>query len=197
MTVPTAAQARRERRLAALERVTELAVELAEATAAYAAAHPEDAQASVAFERVTRVIRRTVALGEKIEAGGFAASPVVTVGRGTLLKKVVEEPRVVDVRRLVRGAIERSAEPGDREYLFHDLDLRLEQEKLNDVFWSEKFQDVVMMLCDEFGVKPDCSKWTDAELGMPGFPPGGWQAARNRKLAMAAKLAAERKKPPD
>jgi hypothetical protein len=171
--------------------------------AAGEAISPEEAAVhALAFSRIARAVRLTVALSAKLDAEDEAepveAKPDPEAARLAALKKLVgttqadlEVSRVQHRRQRAGDVIDRMIEASarergdgwDRERLRADLTERLSDEDEFEDFSSLPFTELVLRICEDLGVTPDMSLLEDADRANPPYvrpsdvcepPPGGW-----------------------
>jgi hypothetical protein len=169
----------------AAEGVSALADSLAEAIeadrAAAAAAEARHAVAARtdsiagAFARVSRAVRLTVLLAERLD-------------RGWARRGVADDRLAMARRQIARGvedAIERSADGERAECLTEALADRLESLDVETELADRPAEEIIREICRDLGLDPK---------RMPLRPPQ-WQAARPAETGVAARLAGGRRAP--
>ena len=139
-----------ERHSAALKRVAEVAERLAMKHAALAADDPkEEAQATTAFQKATRVLRQSMALEAKllrdVEQGVRAERQ-----RADWALFAQTQTRKLQLKTTVERLIESESE--DQERLCDELDDLLEIEVLAETFPTEDLTAQVTRLCKALGL---------------------------------------------
>ena len=117
----------------------------------------------LAFARLARAVRQTVALEAKVAAGGFDTP--LPVSRGKAASQSGFGPLRAKVRRAVEEAIASGAEAGDAEDLLRDLDERLDDPDYGEEMAGRPIGMIVALICGAMGVKVDLKDFTDTELG--------------------------------
>jgi hypothetical protein len=158
------AEARTERHLRLLAELAELGMTLARTIVAQA----EDG-AELAFARLARAVRQTLALEAKLAEGGQL--------RRERQAREHKHQREAKVRRMVETAIEADAHESDIDDLLYDLNEHLAD--LDDTdFTHRPLIEVVASICQDLGVTFDPHQWQDEPphprhpgQGPPGGPP--------------------------
>ena len=162
---PEAAE-RRGRHLRILADLADIGMELVEHVRRQALEEvtPGRADPVLAFERLAKAVRQTIALEAKVAAGGFdipqpaARKSAATAEFGFGLMKT-------RVRKRVAEAIASDADPGDAEHLLRDLDERLDDPEYMEEMANRPFGMIVALICGALNVEIDLKYFTDAELG--------------------------------
>jgi hypothetical protein len=150
-------EARTERHLRLLAELAELGMTLARTIVAQA----EDG-AELAFARIARAVRQTLALEAKLAEGGQL--------RRTRQAREHKHQREAKVRRMVEKAIEADAHDSDTDDLLDDLNERLAD--LDDTdFTHRPLIEVVASICQDLGVTFDPSQWQDEWTAADPDPP--------------------------
>jgi hypothetical protein len=207
-----------EQRLAMLRRLAELGMQLAEKLAERAVSSPSDAEPkhdpAESFARISRAVRLTLALEAKFEqdlaaprAAGASAAPTVDPHPrppfddpwGLKKRDHPSEHRnrirdnVWDVLNHDVSDVHQATE------LLGDLHERLTDGERYDSFLYRPLRESVEAICNDLGLAPDWSRWTE-----DGFPPDtrnprrDWasfwrpnpERAEERRLARAERKAA-------
>ena len=124
---------------------------------------PPAADPVLAFARLARAVRQTVALEAKVAAGGFDTP--LPVSRSKAASQSGFGPLRAKVRRAVEEAIASGAEAGDAEDLLRDLDERLDDPDYGEEMAGRPIGMIVALICGAMGVKVDLKDFTDTELG--------------------------------
>ncbi len=158
---PDPAEARTERHLRVLQELAELGMTLARAVAARAA-ETADADLGLAFTRIARAVRQTVALEAKladdretVRAGHARRLAQETAARGRRRKKLVKDA--------VERAIEAEWQGETVEALLGDLYERLVDPRDDAGFADRPIGELVAGICKALGVTPDPSLWEDED----------------------------------
>jgi hypothetical protein len=158
---PDAAEARAERHLRLLQELAELGMTLARAVAARAV-ETGDADLGLAFTRIARAVRQTVALEAKladereaVRAGHIQRLAQETAARGRRRKKLVEDA--------VERAIDAECHGETAEALLGDLYERLVDPRDDAGFADRPIGELVAGICKALGVTPDPSLWEDED----------------------------------
>lgn len=178
------------RRLAMLEELAELGMELARAlkVQALAALEPEGAEAAakvtpgdpvLMFTRVARAVRQTLALETRLSAPQPDLDAEADAWREEAM--FARRRRKEDIRGIAETILETQAPPAGRELLREALDARLEFDRERDEHFTYLPTGVlVARVCAELGVEPDWSLWADepwaieeARQRYPGSPFAG------------------------
>ncbi|HEY4029720.1 MAG TPA: hypothetical protein VGM25_05210 [Caulobacteraceae bacterium] len=155
----TPEEARTERHLRLLAELAELGMTLARTVVAQAEEGAEPAP-ELAFARIARAVRQTLALEAKLAEGGQL--------RRERQAREHKYRREAKVRRMVEHAIEANADDSDIDDLLYDLNERLAD--LDDTdFTHRPLIEVVASICQDLGVTFDPSQWQD-EPGMAADP---------------------------
>jgi hypothetical protein len=166
------AMERRGRHLRMLAELAEIGMELAREVRLQAveAAPPGrviKADPVVAFARLGKAVRQTLALESKVAAGGFDGP--FPVSRSAAQPDGAYRPwdsgTKATVRRSVVEAIASSAEAGDAEDLLRDLNERLDDPEYGDEMSDRPIGMAVALICEALGVEVDLKDFTDAEMG--------------------------------
>ena len=128
---------------------------------------PPGADPVLAFARLAKAVRQTVALEAKVALGGFSAAP--PIARGAAKPEGAfrswNGKSKAKVRQFVEAAITSGAEPGDAEDLLRDLDERLDDPEYGDEMADRPIGMIVALICGAMEVKVDLRDFTDTELG--------------------------------
>jgi hypothetical protein len=151
-------EARTERHLRLLAELAELGMTLARTVVAQA----EDG-AELAFARIARAVRQTLALEARLAEEGQL--------RRERQAREHKHQREAKVRRMVETTIEADADESDIDDLLYDLNERLAD--LDDTdFTHRPLIEVVASICQDLGVTFDPSQWQD-EPPQPRHPGQG------------------------
>jgi hypothetical protein len=154
----TPEEARTERHLRLLAELAELGMTLARTIVAQA-----EEGAELAFARIARAVRQTLALEAKLAEGGQL--------RRERQAREHQYQREAKVRRMVEKAIEADADDSDIDDLLYDLNERLAD--LDDTdFTHRPLIEVVASICQDLGVTFDPHQWQD-EPPQPRHPGQG------------------------
>jgi hypothetical protein len=119
----------------------------------------------LAFDRLAKAVRQTVALEAKVAAGGFdTPSPVSRRAAPSEGAYRLWDSRLKAKVR-VKEAIASGAEPGDAEDLLRDLNERLDDPEYGDEMPDRPIGMAVALICGALGVRADLKDFTDAEMG--------------------------------
>lgn len=155
------AEARAERHSRILQELAELGMTLARAVAARAV-ETGDADLGLAFTRVARAVRQTLALEAKLAdgreavlAGHIQRLAEETAARGRRRKKLVEDA--------VERAIDAECHGETAEALFDDLYERLQDPRDDADFADRPIGEMIAGICKALGVTPDPRLWEDED----------------------------------
>ena len=152
MSTPTEKRERQERILAEL---SELGIALARDLQARALAAEDVATASelgLAFQRVSRSVRQTLALDAKLERDRQRAEREDSADTERV-QAAHAERRKAQVKIAVKRCVRYEHSGHDAENLLDELDDRLDEDALHDLFAGEDDIDVhIARLCEELGV---------------------------------------------
>jgi hypothetical protein len=158
---PDPAQDRAERHLRVLQELAELGMSLARDVAARAA-ETADPDLVLAFSRIARAVRQTVALEAKLaddretaRADHARRLAQETAARGGRRKKFVEDA--------VERAIYAEAQGETAEDLLGDLYERLQDPRDDADFADRPIGELIADICKALGVTPDPSLWEDED----------------------------------
>jgi hypothetical protein len=153
----------------------------------------------LAFARLAKAIRQTVALEAKVAADGFATARPVAPGaaRTDGVWRIWDGKLKARVRKKVEAAIASDAEPGDTENLLRDLNERLDDPEYGDEMSDRPIGLVVSLICSALGVEVDLKHFSDAEMGFDtaAMKVEG-QAAKKAAMELAAAKASGGAAPP-
>jgi hypothetical protein len=168
---PVPAPTRSERRLAALDRVTDKCLAMIDAVKLDGAKESADV-----VDKLSRAVRLTVTLQAKLEAGPPAAraerpgakggSPANAPGAEPDAEEVdpfaaLKSGKKARVRELLRDVIDRETpDPDDNDTLVDALDERLLCDEAYDNIEDLPLRDIVERLCADLRLKPDWNRWT-------------------------------------
>ena len=157
------ARDRAERHLRTLQELAEIGMGLAREVARQAsdqtAETPSAPDFALAFSRIARAVRQTVALEARLAEGrqtgetGRAALAVSDRWRSARRRRQVKE--------LVGEIIEAEATEFDAERLYDDLDDRMEEGDEDADFADRPIGELVARICRDLGVTPDWSLFED------------------------------------
>ena len=116
--------------------------------------------ADLAFARVSRAVRQTIALDARLDEG--RRKRVVADAN---LRAYRQRERV---RRFVTRAIEADADDSDVEDLIDDLHERLDD--YEPLFTDRPVPEIILRICKDLGVTPDPSLLDDEDWGLPPDP---------------------------
>jgi hypothetical protein len=172
---------RRARHLRILADLADIGMELVQHVRQRALAEeaPPEADPVLAFARLAKAVRQTVALEAKVAAGGFdAPSPV---SRSAAPSEGAFRPWDGKMKAKVRLKVEETiacgAEPGDAEDLLRDLNERLDDPEYGDEMSDRPIGMAVALICGALGVRADLKDFTDAEMGFDTEAPT-WTGSR-------------------
>jgi len=158
---PNAADARTERHLRTLQELAELGMTLARAVATRAA-ETGDPNVALAFTRIARAVRQTLALEarladdrETVRAGHAQRLAQETAARGRRRKKLVEGA--------VERAIDAECHGETAEDLKDELSERLEDRYDDTDFADRPVSELIARICKDLGVTPDPTLWEDED----------------------------------
>jgi hypothetical protein len=179
-----AAMARAERRLAVLNELTDIGMQLvrevgrqvlAQSEARDPAVGPKqpaftgrvgESDLGLVFSRLARAVRQSVALAAKLDCDGevqaqhlTAAQAARSAAEGRRIKKVKEQ-----AREYVEKAIHESADGTVAENLMYDLDEWLEEPGAEEEFGTRGIGSIVAHICHDLNVEIDLRHFSDAEL---------------------------------
>jgi hypothetical protein len=158
---------RRARHLRILADLADIGMELVQHVRQRALAEEAAPEADpvLAFARVARAVRQTVALEARVAAGGFdTPSPVSRrAAPSDGASRLWDSKLKAKVR--VKEAIACGAEPGDAEDLLRDLNERLDDPEYGDEMPDRPIGLAVALICGALGVTADLKDFTDAEMG--------------------------------
>jgi hypothetical protein len=121
----------------------------------------------LAFARLAKAVRQTLALEAKVAAGGF--NTPMSVARGAAKSegawRIWDGKSKAKVRKKVEEAIASDADAGDAEDLLRDLNERPDDAEYGDEMSDRPIGMIVAMICGDLGVKIDLGCFSDAELG--------------------------------
>jgi hypothetical protein len=158
---------RAERHGRVLQELTELGMNLARAVSAEATvADPAKAnELALAFSRIARAVRQTLALAAKL-AEERQATAAERVRRDDLEAGTSALNRRLRIERLVERAIDAEASDDEAEGLYDDLRERLEDTDDLAGFHDRPLPEIVALICKDLGVTPPKIHWTDTDWGM-------------------------------
>jgi hypothetical protein len=175
-----AAEARTERHLRMLQDLAEIGMDLARSVQRQAheqaAADLDAAALGLAFSRIARAVRQTVALEARL-AEDRQAKTAARIASQTHTRAA---HRRRDVRAVVAQAIEADAADSDVEDLLLDLEERLADRDNEADFAERPIGELVARICRDLGVTPDWSLWEDEDWAVEeaaARPPGSPCAA--------------------
>jgi hypothetical protein len=169
--------ARAARRLKTLEELAEIGMDIArvlqrrvldEAASDAGAAQSADNSLGLAFARVARAVRQTVALEDKLDRPRQA--PVLTpeAERAAFLADLAQSPEIArlrvvihrdEVRAKVEQVIAGEADGTDAEKLLADLEERLDDDEAGEDFTDRPIGELVAAICRDLGLTPDWRLW--------------------------------------
>ncbi|MDR3512451.1 MAG: hypothetical protein P4L73_12515 [Caulobacteraceae bacterium] len=151
----------------------------------------------LAFSRIARAVRLTLALEARIGEGQAARAREAEAGAAAEAEcgKIDRMRRYIHtevVRDVVEEAIEAEADEGDAERLLADLYERLEDEDETADFGERPVGDLIDRIRHDLGLPPDPHAWDDDEEPPPGPvfgrpPPRGWYPGRDAGPARPAR----------
>ena len=170
MATASEKQARQERILAEL---SELGLALARDLQARALAASDIAEASelgLAFQRVSRSVRQTLALEARLERDRQRADREDRADSSHAATEYAER-RKAQVKIAVKRCVRYEHTGVDAENLLDELDDRLDEDALHDVFaGDDPIEDFIARMCGELGVPAPGSEDPETESSSP---PGG------------------------
>jgi hypothetical protein len=164
--MPDPATDRTERHLCLLQELAELGMTMARAVVAQVVdAETPATDPGLAFSRIARAVRQTVALEARLAEDRQlrrekAAARDVEAGRLRAVRRKHE------VRRCVEQAIEADASENDAEDLLGDLDERLDDGVYDFDFAERPVGELIARICRDLGVTPDWSLWEDEDWAL-------------------------------
>jgi hypothetical protein len=202
-TAPLSAEAeeRRGRHLRILAELAEIGMELVQhlRLQVLEEAVPAGVDPVLAFARLAKAIRQTVALEAKVAANGFATARPVAPGaaRTDRVWRIWDGKMKARVRQKVEAAIASDAEAGDAEDLLRDLNERLDDPEYGDEMSDRPIGLVVSLICSALGIEVDLKHFSDAEMGFDtaAMKVEG-QAAKKAAMELAAGAASGSPAPP-
>jgi hypothetical protein len=186
---PEAAE-RRARHLRILAELADIGMELVQQVRLQALEEdaPGGADPVLAFTRLAKAVRQTVALEARVAAGGFdSVQPVSRASRSDPAARSRARQVKERVRRSVEEAIAFEAEGDDTEDLLRDLHERLDDPAFEDEFDGQPIGIIVASICAALGVQANLKAFSDAELG---FTPESMRLAGLAIAKAAADVAA-------
>jgi hypothetical protein len=161
---------RRGRHLRILARLADIGMELVEHVRQQVFEDdvpPAGVDPVLAFARLAKAVRQTVALEAKVAAGGFdTPMPVVRGGaKPEGAWRSWDSKSKAKVRQKVEEAIASDADATDTEDLLRDLNERLDDPEYGDEMSNRPIGMIVGLICGALGVKVDLGRYSDAELG--------------------------------
>jgi hypothetical protein len=186
---------RAERRFRALQELTEIGMDLAREVRRQVldpAAEAPGADLGLAFSRIARAVRQTVALEAKLDQDR-QKSQAEAASRLAVETRLRGIRRKTKVRDIVERVIETEARESDAERLLDDLDERLEDADDTD-FADRSVGELVAGICRDLGVTPDWGLWEDEDWGIEaagvaltsGAPPDP-RSANESSLSMSSR----------
>jgi hypothetical protein len=195
-TACTACAAAGARQTRMLEELSEIAMDLARALGAQALAvaaedPPRAAELSLAFTRMARTVRQTLALEARLRQQVEARDLRLEAERRTRAARAANNQRKLQVAEIAREAIEAGvADDGVGEALA-ELYERLGDDEVD--FTDRPIGALVAKICRDLGVSPDWSQWAaeawavdEALARAPGSPYAGWPYAETAAQVVAA-----------
>src|ERR1700712_1138519 len=187
---PEAAE-RRARHLRILAELADIGMELVQHVRLQALEEdaPSGPDPVLAFARLAKAVRQTVALEAKVAAGGFdSVQPVArSAARSDPAARARARPVKERGRRPVEEAIAFEAEGDETEDLLRDLHERLDDPAFEDEFDGQPIGIIVASICAALGVQANLKAFSDAELG---FTPESMRLAGLAIAKAAADVAA-------
>ena len=121
----------------------------------------------LAFTRLAKAVRQTLALEAKVAAGGFASAQPASRGVAGPdgVWRIWDGKMKARVRKKVEAAIASDAEAGDAENLLRDLNERLDDPEYGDEMSDRPIGLIVSLICSALGVEVDLKHFSDAEMG--------------------------------
>ena len=146
------AESRAERRRVAAHELIEMGTDLARLVHSQALAAPETAaDATIAFDRIARTVRRTIMLARKVaEPMPIPADPAPR--RAATRRRIIRE---------VEDVIQRSAGSGEAEALHREFLDRLDAPDLDDDIAHRPAADIIVDICRDLGLSapPGTHPW--------------------------------------
>lgn len=167
---------RAAQRLAMLQELSEIGMELARGLRTQALAAPEAQDEAptpkvtpgdpvLMFTRVARAVRQTLALEMRLSQ----PEPMPNPARWREEALAGRERRKAQVREIARAVVAADGPAAERDRLFEAVDARLE----SDGAWDEDedysflpLSALVASICAELGVDPDWSRWAGADWAL-------------------------------
>jgi hypothetical protein len=160
----------------ALERqVLDEAARAADDGRATGSAGPIDAGLGLAFARVSRAVRQTLALEEKFDRPLPAPVPSSWDERAAWLAQLRDDPDIArlgvavhrdDVRAHVEQVIAAEADGPEAARLLADLEERLDDAEAGEDFADRPLGELVAGICRDLGVTPDWNLWRNEDWAM-------------------------------
>jgi hypothetical protein len=121
----------------------------------------------LAFTRLARAVRQTLALEAKVAAGGFSGPSPISQGAAESegAWRIWDGKKKAKVRLKVEEAIASLADPSDAEDLLRDLNERLDDPEYGDEMSVRPVGMAFALICGALGLEVDLKKYSDAELG--------------------------------
>jgi hypothetical protein len=198
-----AARAAGARQTRMLEELSGIAMDLAralgrEALAVAAEDPPRAAELSLAFTRMARTVRQTLALEARLRQQAEARDLRLDAERRTRAHQAANNQRKLRVAEIAREAIETGGADDCVGAVLAELYERLGDDEVD--FTDRPIGALVAKICRDLGVRPDWNRWAteawavdEALARAPGSPYGGWPYAD----AAAQVVAAHGGMPPD
>jgi hypothetical protein len=194
--------ARAARRLRTLEELAEIGMEVArvlqrrvldEAARDADGDQPADAALGLAFTRVSRAVRQTLALEDKLDRPPRAPVLSPEAERAAWLADLKASPEIAalsvmvrkdEVRAKVERTIASEADGSDSERLLADLEERLDDAEAGEDFFDRPIGEMVAAICRDLGVTRDWNLWENEDWAMEEAraKPLGSPYARRRKV---------------
>ena len=179
---------KRERQERILAELSELGLALARDLQTRALAAADIAEASelgLAFQRVSRAVRQTLALEAKLERDRLSAEREDRTAASEA-RTAYAERRKAQVRIAVKRCVRYEHHGYDAENLLDELDDRLDEDALHELFAGDDDIDRhLARMCAELGVpEPGCDASTKAAAASPS--PASEVIARTEELAAQA-----------
>jgi multidrug efflux pump subunit AcrA (membrane-fusion protein) len=176
----TAAE-KRERQERILAELSELGLTLARDLQARALAAADIAEASelgLTFQRVSRSVRQTLALEAKLERDRQRADREDR-DEAQLARTAYAEQRKAQVKIAVKRCVRYEHDGFDAENLLDELDDRLDEDALHDLFAGDDDIDLhIARMCAELGVpEPGCDEASKSSTGAASTVPEAPSAA--------------------
>jgi hypothetical protein len=163
------AEERRARHLRILTELAEIGMELVQHVRLQVLEEvvPPGVDPVLAFARLAKAVRQTVALEAKVAAGGFDTPRLVARGAAKPEGpwRSWDSGSKAKVRQKVEEAIASGAEPEDAENLLCDLNERLDDPEYGDEMSDRPIGLIVSLICSALGVEVDLKHFSDAEMG--------------------------------